>query len=301
MTAARTAKDLEYRYQFSRAFAEVMGICDDARRTVEATAKEIEKLEYELSFRLAYDENDKIVSMLNASADIINIKGNRLSIESTNFYLSEDGSIVATSGYLGFLEVSECEINKCTIDDCVINDTCTIKGTLVAAQIHAGGLGMCGIGYDNYINEYDPIHNWESYSIYAGGGRVDVASALGGTVSLYGGVASVTIETGGIIITSPSGASINGDEIVTESGLTEIYNRLKALEEAQNGSSYDDCDHVSNLVTSGATETVNVVCPTCNAYRQSAKTTYVCSSCNAAYRYIYDGSCGHTWVVDSWA
>lgn len=246
MTAARTAKDLEYRYQFSRAFAEVMGICDDARRTVEATAKEIEKLEYELSFRLAYDENDKIVSMLNASADIINIKGNRLSIESTNFYLSEDGSIVATSGYLGFLEVSECAINKCTIDDCVINDTCTIYGTLKADLIHSSEDGMAsisyaqnalGIGVYTLSTQYAVLALTDS--IVLGGsvtleertsGNGFVADAYGAAINSNGSVAMRAPD--GVDIVTESSARINGDEIVTESKLTAIYNRLTALEGA---------------------------------------------------------------------
>ena len=311
MTAARTAKDLEYRYQFSRAFAEVMGMCDDTRRAVEATEKEIAKLDYELSFRLSYDENDKIVSMLNASADIINIKGDRLTIESTNFYLSEDGTITATSGMLGGLEVSQCEITectvgKCTIDDCVINDTCEIKGVLTSSTLHMDEQGGGSIYCETYQDLDQPDIYYSIYNISASNG-VGSASILltprwGGMVSISAGASDILIDdAGGVDITAESGARINGDTIITESRLTEICNRLKALEEAQNGPSYDDCDHVSNLVSSGATETVNAECPTCGTLTQATKTTYVCSSCNAAYRYIFDGSCGHTWIVDTWA
>ena len=52
----------------------------------------------ELELKIGKDENDQIVSMLNASADIINITSNRLTISSDNFSLSADGTVRATAG-----------------------------------------------------------------------------------------------------------------------------------------------------------------------------------------------------------
>lgn len=49
-------------------------------------------LDASLELKLGRDENDQVVSMLNASADVINLKGNRLVVESSNFKLDASGN-----------------------------------------------------------------------------------------------------------------------------------------------------------------------------------------------------------------
>lgn len=51
-----------------------------------------------IELKIDKDDNDQVVSMLNASADQINIKGNRFVLDSTNFKVSKDGTIKATNG-----------------------------------------------------------------------------------------------------------------------------------------------------------------------------------------------------------
>ncbi len=53
------------------------------------------------------DENDQVVSMLNASLDVISLKSNRLSIDSDNFKLSTDGKIIAIGGTIGGFEIGK--------------------------------------------------------------------------------------------------------------------------------------------------------------------------------------------------
>lgn len=55
----------------------------------------------ELDLKVGKDENDQIVSMLNASANVITINSNRLIINSDNFSLTADGTITAKKGVLG--------------------------------------------------------------------------------------------------------------------------------------------------------------------------------------------------------
>ena len=55
----------------------------------------VENVDAELTLKVGKDENDQIVSMLNASANVIELKSNRISIESDNFNLSEDGTVSA--------------------------------------------------------------------------------------------------------------------------------------------------------------------------------------------------------------
>lgn len=50
------------------------------------------QLDASLQLKLGRDENDQVVSMINASADEINLKGNRLTVDATNFSLTKDGT-----------------------------------------------------------------------------------------------------------------------------------------------------------------------------------------------------------------
>lgn len=49
-------------------------------------------LDASLSLKLGRDENDQVISMINASADEINLKGNRLTVDATNFSLTKYGT-----------------------------------------------------------------------------------------------------------------------------------------------------------------------------------------------------------------
>ena len=50
------------------------------------------QLDASLQLKLGRDENDQVISMINASADEINLKGNRLTVDATNFSLTKDGT-----------------------------------------------------------------------------------------------------------------------------------------------------------------------------------------------------------------
>lgn len=51
------------------------------------------ELDASLELKLGRDENDQVISMINASADQITLRGNRLIIESNNFQLDRDGRV----------------------------------------------------------------------------------------------------------------------------------------------------------------------------------------------------------------
>lgn len=57
-----------------------------------------DNLEAELSLKVGRDENNQIVSMLNASANQINIKGDRFVLDSEHFKVSANGRVTATGG-----------------------------------------------------------------------------------------------------------------------------------------------------------------------------------------------------------
>ena len=51
------------------------------------------QLDASLELKLGRDENDQVISMINASADQIVLRGNRLVVESNNFMLDKDGRV----------------------------------------------------------------------------------------------------------------------------------------------------------------------------------------------------------------
>ena len=58
---------------------------------------EIQEINGSLELKLDKNDNDQIVSMLNASADVINIEGNRFVVKSNNFKTTEDGTTTTTN------------------------------------------------------------------------------------------------------------------------------------------------------------------------------------------------------------
>ena len=62
---------------------------------------DIEDLSANLELKVDKNDNDQVVSMINASADEIKLKSNRLIIDSTNFKLNSAGNITATGGTVG--------------------------------------------------------------------------------------------------------------------------------------------------------------------------------------------------------
>ena len=69
-------------------------------------------LDASLSLKLGRDENDQVISMINASADKITLSGNRLIINSNNFRLDGDGkvSIVDSLNYFATAKGDDLEI-----------------------------------------------------------------------------------------------------------------------------------------------------------------------------------------------
>lgn len=63
------------------------------------------ELDASLELKIGRDENDQVISMINASADQITLRGNRLIVESNNFRLEADGKVYIVES-LGFKDSS---------------------------------------------------------------------------------------------------------------------------------------------------------------------------------------------------
>lgn len=127
----RTASALEQKLGTRKKFSEVLGQLDDAQddikllkaylddklenvyseisRTATEINQKVEDLDTnvkaELELKVGVDENDKVVSMINASAEVIRLASNRLVVDSDNFSVTEEGEIDAQSGKIGNLIV----------------------------------------------------------------------------------------------------------------------------------------------------------------------------------------------------
>lgn len=114
-THVRTPAALERKYRFDKNFAETKQAgaqaqksadnaqksADNAQKGADEAKKAADAIPGELALKLGRDENDQVISMINASANVIKLKSNRLSVESDNFKLSEDGTLEATNAKIG--------------------------------------------------------------------------------------------------------------------------------------------------------------------------------------------------------
>lgn len=82
---------------------------EQTANSISAEANRAQKAEGELDasleLKIGRNENDQVVSMINASADQITLRGNRLIIESNNFQLDADGNVYIVQS-LGFKDSS---------------------------------------------------------------------------------------------------------------------------------------------------------------------------------------------------
>lgn len=60
----------------------------------------VRKVQADLELKIGKDENDQIISMINASADVINLTGNRLTLGSDNCTITKNGTIKAKNALL---------------------------------------------------------------------------------------------------------------------------------------------------------------------------------------------------------
>ena len=64
------------------------------------TSTTVKKVQADLELKIDKDDNGQIISMINASADVINLTGNRLTLGSDNCTITKDGTITARNALL---------------------------------------------------------------------------------------------------------------------------------------------------------------------------------------------------------
>lgn len=84
---------------------------DRANAEIKAVVEDVSGVTAELSLKVDKSDNDQIISMINASADIITLNSNRLIINSSNFILDAEGNITATGGTIGGFSLGQNTFN----------------------------------------------------------------------------------------------------------------------------------------------------------------------------------------------
>lgn len=72
----------------------------DVSKSFAVTNDTIKKVQADLELKIDKDDNGQIISMINASADVINLIGNRLTLGSDNCTITKDGTITAKNALL---------------------------------------------------------------------------------------------------------------------------------------------------------------------------------------------------------
>lgn len=94
-----------------------------------------------LDMKISRGDNNEIVSMLNASADVIEIKSNRFSLTSDNATISTDGKVKFTKGEIGGWDINQNYLSA---------ETETGRGTRQIV-LHSGGLAVMFVNDDKTI------------------------------------------------------------------------------------------------------------------------------------------------------
>lgn len=202
---ARTATDLELKYNFGQSFAEVYGLITDAQKAAEEAVKAVDSLDHEEIFnRLTnygeiqgiYRENDNIY--INASY----IKSGILSAE--------------------FIDADNLEV-----------DAANIKGTLTANQINMTGAITWGDLSSSVQNSINQGGNLPSYikSTYIDSTTVMSPTIQGGTLTgglIYGG-SFLDLNGKAMLVLNPSDSASRNADLCLYSGENvafEIYDEI---------------------------------------------------------------------------
>ena len=142
-----------------------------------------------LELKIGKDDNDQIVSMINASSDVINLKSNRLVIDSSNFELDSDG-------HVSIVESLRCKSSKGSSDYTEIINVNEygfreINTNVLNADFYVTLPTI-------YINpEYSSVGALTEISGYDLDVKTDIAS-FSGNVKFYGNVNFIGTASGSI-------------------------------------------------------------------------------------------------------
>lgn len=179
----------------------------------------LSELRAELELKIGRDENNRIVSMLNASADTIHIKGNRFVLESTNFSVTADGVLTVKSGTIGGWTINNYKICGGTKDTGVA--VMQMPSPIVTWVFAAGGTS-----HDSYadcpfrVSKGGELHATNAYitgNVNATSGNFQSVTIAGSTFS--GSLSSATgTFTGSHKSGTVSSCNLGGTSLLVDEG-----------------------------------------------------------------------------------
>lgn len=84
----------------NKTLSETNGNVTQLGKDLSTTNTAVQKVQADLELKIDKDDNGQIISMINASADVINLTGNRLTLGSDNCTITKDGTITARNALL---------------------------------------------------------------------------------------------------------------------------------------------------------------------------------------------------------
>lgn len=84
----------------NKTLSETNGNVTQLGKDLSTTNTAVQKVQADLELKIDKDDNGQIISMINASADVINLTGNRLTLGSDNCTITKDGTITAKNALL---------------------------------------------------------------------------------------------------------------------------------------------------------------------------------------------------------
>ena len=187
-----------------------IGLSVDAKLSNYSTTAEVNA---SLSLKIGKDDNDQIVSMLNASADIVHLDADRFSWNSTNSSLTTDGKLTVTGGTIGGWSINNNSLhtanNEYYLGTTGIN--ATIGGTSRSNIIFKAGNNF-GVNNSGTLYANNAVFSNASIS------GVINSSTISGT-AINGGTINGTSFTGGSInINNYFSVNSNGGTQISTSG-----------------------------------------------------------------------------------
>lgn len=183
--------------KIAAAKSQILKLADEIRLVVE----DVGNVRAELSLKVGRDENNQIVSMLNASADQINIKGNRFVLDSTNFKVSANGTIEAKKGVFEEVTISGSTFGGTlnNVGGSLNGVTGTLEGVTGSylGSINSGGTFKGGLSnatgsfYGGHYSGMVSSCNLGNTSLATGNGNAYFSNNGAGIAMSYGSLSSI--------------------------------------------------------------------------------------------------------------
>ena len=214
---------------------------DRANAEIEAVVEDVGGVKADLSLKIDKDDNDQIISMINASADVITLNSNRLIINSSNFVLDADGNITATGGDIGGF---------------VLNSNSFSKDINGLYNFSSYDLFLCGMQQMNEVNlpnSYLDILDVNNTGTITASDYVKISNIINGTTE-NDKYAEGTFEINSTDAKNCISIKDNYGQIITSIGLGGINSQIAMLNNlvvAVQGQDYTSAPYVAINGTTG--------------------------------------------------